>query len=163
MQRCVVVDRWCRESEGKAKIEGHMSVSDEEAHHQSLNLVSNSPFVLPQQTSELFSNHLVAYSATPGCKFQPCPILGSALLQILCDTVTNHEYSLSGYSNEWICKWMTMVRKLPSHNCQIVPLTELTHLCWISQYTLVSYPGQKTNKFCLASAQWTPCKWVKRD
>ena len=53
-----------------------MSVSDEEAHHQSLNLVSNSPFVLPQQTSELFSNHLVAYSATPGHEFWPCPILG---------------------------------------------------------------------------------------
>ena len=27
------VDRRCRESEGKAKIEGYMSVSDEEAHH----------------------------------------------------------------------------------------------------------------------------------
>ena len=31
--RCIVVDRQCRESEGKAKIEGYMSVSDEEAHH----------------------------------------------------------------------------------------------------------------------------------
>ena len=31
-QRCIVVDRRCRESEGKAKIEGYMSVSDEEAH-----------------------------------------------------------------------------------------------------------------------------------
>ena len=31
-QRCIVVDRQCRESEGKAKIEGCMSVSDEEAH-----------------------------------------------------------------------------------------------------------------------------------
>ena len=31
--RCVVVDRRCRESEGKAKIKGYMSVSDEEAHH----------------------------------------------------------------------------------------------------------------------------------
>ena len=30
--RCIVVDRQCRESEGKAKIEGYMSVSDEEAH-----------------------------------------------------------------------------------------------------------------------------------
>ena len=28
------VDRQCRESEGKAKIEGYMSVSDEEAHHR---------------------------------------------------------------------------------------------------------------------------------
>ena len=28
-----MVDRRCRESEGKAKIEGYMSVSDEEAHH----------------------------------------------------------------------------------------------------------------------------------
>ena len=27
------MDRRCRESEGKAKIEGYMSVSDEEAHH----------------------------------------------------------------------------------------------------------------------------------
>ena len=27
-----MVDRQCRESEGKAKIEGYMSVSDEEAH-----------------------------------------------------------------------------------------------------------------------------------
>ena len=26
------MDRQCRESEGKAKIEGYMSVSDEEAH-----------------------------------------------------------------------------------------------------------------------------------
>ena len=32
-RRCVVVDWRCRESEGKAKIEGYMSVSDEEAHH----------------------------------------------------------------------------------------------------------------------------------
>ena len=35
-RRCVVVDRRCRESEGKAKIEGYMSVSDEEAHHRLL-------------------------------------------------------------------------------------------------------------------------------
>ena len=34
-QRCVGVDRRCRESEGKAKIEGYMSVSDEEAHQRS--------------------------------------------------------------------------------------------------------------------------------
>ena len=33
-RRCVGVDQQCRESEGKAKIEGYMSVSDEEAHHQ---------------------------------------------------------------------------------------------------------------------------------
>ena len=32
-RRCVGVDRQCRESEGKAKIEGYMSVSDEGAHH----------------------------------------------------------------------------------------------------------------------------------
>ena len=31
-RRCVGVDRRCRESEGKVKIEGYMSVSDEEAH-----------------------------------------------------------------------------------------------------------------------------------
>ena len=31
-RRCVVVDQRCRESEGKAKIEGYMSVCDEEAH-----------------------------------------------------------------------------------------------------------------------------------
>ena len=31
-RRCVVVDQRCRESEGKAKIKGYMSVSDEEAH-----------------------------------------------------------------------------------------------------------------------------------
>ena len=29
---CVVVDQRCRESKGKAKIEGYMSISDEEAH-----------------------------------------------------------------------------------------------------------------------------------
>ena len=28
-----MVDRRCRESEGKAKIEGYMSISDKEAHH----------------------------------------------------------------------------------------------------------------------------------
>ena len=28
-----MVDRQCRESEGKVKIEGYMSISDEEAHH----------------------------------------------------------------------------------------------------------------------------------
>ena len=28
------VDRRCRESEGKVKIEGYMSISDEEAHHR---------------------------------------------------------------------------------------------------------------------------------
>ena len=32
-QRCIVVDWRCRESEGKGKIKGYMSVSDEEAHH----------------------------------------------------------------------------------------------------------------------------------
>ena len=31
-RRCIVVDQQCRESEGKVKIEGYMSVSDEEAH-----------------------------------------------------------------------------------------------------------------------------------
>ena len=31
-RRCVGVDRQHRESEGKEKIEGYMSVSDEEAH-----------------------------------------------------------------------------------------------------------------------------------
>ena len=34
-RRCIVVDQRCRESEGKAKIKGYMSVSDEEAHHRS--------------------------------------------------------------------------------------------------------------------------------
>ena len=33
-RRCVVADWWCRESEGKAKIEGYMSISDEEAHQR---------------------------------------------------------------------------------------------------------------------------------
>ena len=33
-RRCVGVDRRRRESEGKVKIEGYMSVSDEEAHHR---------------------------------------------------------------------------------------------------------------------------------
>ena len=33
-RRCVGVDWRCRESEGKAKIEGYMRVSDEEAHHR---------------------------------------------------------------------------------------------------------------------------------
>ena len=37
-QRCVVVDQQCRESEGKAKIEEYMSVSDEEAHQWHLPL-----------------------------------------------------------------------------------------------------------------------------
>ena len=31
-RRCIVVDRRCRESEGKAKIKGYMRISDEEAH-----------------------------------------------------------------------------------------------------------------------------------
>ena len=30
---CIVVDWWCRGSNGKAKIEGYMWVSDEKAHH----------------------------------------------------------------------------------------------------------------------------------
>ena len=29
-----MVDQQCRESKGKAKIEGYMSISDEEAHHR---------------------------------------------------------------------------------------------------------------------------------
>ena len=36
-RRCVGVDRRCRESEGKVKIKGHMSVSDEEAHQRHTN------------------------------------------------------------------------------------------------------------------------------
>ena len=35
-RRCVGVDRRCRESEGKAKKDGYMSISDEEAHQRSL-------------------------------------------------------------------------------------------------------------------------------
>ena len=35
---CVVVDQQCRGSKRKAKIEGYMSISDEEAHQQ-FNLV----------------------------------------------------------------------------------------------------------------------------
>ena len=31
--RCIVVDRQCRESKGTVKIEGYMSISDDEAHH----------------------------------------------------------------------------------------------------------------------------------
>ena len=31
---CIVVDWWCRGSKGQAKIEGYMSVSDEEAHQR---------------------------------------------------------------------------------------------------------------------------------
>ena len=38
--RCIVVDQRCRESEGKAKIEGYMSISDEEAHHR-LGIISD--------------------------------------------------------------------------------------------------------------------------
>ena len=34
------MDRRCRESEGKAKIEGYMSVSDEEAHQRDLQMGS---------------------------------------------------------------------------------------------------------------------------
>ena len=33
VQGCIVVDRQCRGSTGKVKIEGYMSVSDGEAHH----------------------------------------------------------------------------------------------------------------------------------
>ena len=36
-----MVDQQCRESEGKAKIEGYMSVSDEEAH-QRIQMANNS-------------------------------------------------------------------------------------------------------------------------
>ena len=32
VQRCVEVDRQCRGSNGKVKIEGYMSIFDEEAH-----------------------------------------------------------------------------------------------------------------------------------
>ena len=32
-RRCIVVDQQCRESEGKVKIKGYMSISDEEARH----------------------------------------------------------------------------------------------------------------------------------
>ena len=38
------MDRRCRESEGKAKIEGYMSVSDEEAHQCSQALSITSPY-----------------------------------------------------------------------------------------------------------------------
>ena len=37
-----MVDQQCRESEGKAKIKGYMSVSDEEAHHHpSMNSIAD--------------------------------------------------------------------------------------------------------------------------
>ena len=41
-RRCIGVDRQCRESEGKVKIEGYMSISDEEAHQQRRISSSNS-------------------------------------------------------------------------------------------------------------------------
>ena len=50
-----MVDRQCRESEGKAKIEGYVSVSDE-AHQQAavrLNLHSRYQMEMPGETSEM--------------------------------------------------------------------------------------------------------------
>ena len=40
-RRCVGVDQRCRESEGKAKIEGYMRVSDEEAHQREVIIKNN--------------------------------------------------------------------------------------------------------------------------
>ena len=37
---CIEVDQQCRGSNGKAKIEGYMSVSDGEAHHQFMGMQS---------------------------------------------------------------------------------------------------------------------------
>ena len=51
-----MVDRRCRESEGKAKIEGYMSVSDEEAHHRVLHLYQLSLSLHHIQLRELTSS-----------------------------------------------------------------------------------------------------------
>ena len=42
------MDRRCRESEGKAKIEGYMSVSDEEAHHRPSAICAGGIVCFPQ-------------------------------------------------------------------------------------------------------------------
>ena len=48
-QRCVVVDQRCRESEGKVKIKGYMSVSDEEAHHHALDFAHSATMLVLYQ------------------------------------------------------------------------------------------------------------------
>ena len=49
------MDRRCRESEGKAKIEGYMSVSDEEAHHRIIVWLS---WRVTQYVDHLICQHL---------------------------------------------------------------------------------------------------------
>ena len=62
-RRCVGVDRRCRESEGKAKIEGYMSVSDEEAHHRGYDiakLFKDAPIVVSEKATRDRLNHKIA-------------------------------------------------------------------------------------------------------
>ena len=54
-RRCVGVDRRRRESEGKAKIEGYMSVSDEEAHHREVTMSFNVFVSFNDRNGVLFS------------------------------------------------------------------------------------------------------------
>ena len=63
-----MVDRQCRESEGKAKIEGYMSVSDEEAHHR-LNHKQASILMQLQTGHIALNKHLfcIHHAATPIC------------------------------------------------------------------------------------------------
>ena len=63
---CIEVDWWCRESKGKAKIEGYMSISDEEAHQRLLwkKLWENTPS--NQQHLVFASKQLEDVLPTPG-------------------------------------------------------------------------------------------------
>ena len=55
-RRCIGVDRRCRESEGKAKIEGYMSISDEEAHHRIRFVHTKMPECIMCELEKIFSD-----------------------------------------------------------------------------------------------------------
>ena len=52
-----MVDRRCRESEGKAKIKGYMSVSDEEAHQQHVAVTGSSAVTCKVSASVAIAPH----------------------------------------------------------------------------------------------------------
>ena len=58
-----MVDQRCRESEGKVKIEGYMSISDEEAHQRPTSLSRNSSMSHHQSKQLLLPGFITHVSA----------------------------------------------------------------------------------------------------
>ena len=97
-----MVDRRCRESEGKAKIKGYISVSDEEAHQRHEDIISE----MPQNVSAALSkfdldSRTTIYAVCPACHciYKPAFKTDSAV-RVYPEFCTNHPHPESAECGE---------------------------------------------------------------